>query len=151
MPPKRMSQRLHPDKAPPQELINLPPPNQPSTQILPTIVKGLEHLTFENIPDAQPHQPTHASTTVAGPSRTHDVITSSQTSAGAPRQSPPRAPSPVHMLPGDADPDQVQIDDWDKEAEEEEEAAAEEIARVQQEVERLRQEQEFILRRQAAV
>jgi hypothetical protein len=30
------------------------------------------------------------------------------------------------MLPGDADPDQVQINDWDEEAEEEEEAAEEE-------------------------
>jgi hypothetical protein len=121
-----MSQHLHPDEAPPQELINLPPPNQLSTQILTTIVEGPEHLTFRNILEAQPHQLTHASTTVAEPSHTHGVITSSQTSAGAPHQSPPLAPSPVHMLPGDADPDQVQINDWDEEAEEEEEAAAEE-------------------------
>jgi hypothetical protein len=154
MPPRRMSQLLHPDEAPPQELINLPPPNQSSTQILPTIVEDPEHLTFGNIPEIpkeQPHQPTHTSTAVAGLSHTHDAVTSSQTSAGAPRQSPPQAHSLVHILLGDADPDQVQIDDWDEEAEEEAAAAEEkELARVQQEIERLRQEQESILRRQAA-
>jgi hypothetical protein len=134
-----MSQRLHPDEAPPQSLINLSPPNQPSTQILSIIIEGPEHRTFRNIPEAQAHQPTHASTTIAGPSHTHDAATSSQTNAGAPRQSPLRAPSPVHMLPGDAKPDQIQIDDWDEETEEEEEVASEEeeLARVQQEIERL--------------
>jgi hypothetical protein len=36
------------------------------------------------------------------------------------------------MLPGDADPDQVQIDDFDEEAKKEEAAAeGEELARVQ--------------------
>jgi hypothetical protein len=52
MPPKRMSQCLHLDEAPLQELINLPPPNQPSTHILPTIVEGPEQLTFQYIPEA---------------------------------------------------------------------------------------------------
>jgi hypothetical protein len=42
------------------------------------------------------------------------------------------------MLPGDAKPDQIQIDDWDEETEEEEVASEEEeLARVQQEIERL--------------
>jgi hypothetical protein len=52
------------------------------------------------------------------------------------------------MLPGDTNPDQVQIDDWYEEAEEEEAVVEEEeLARVQQEIERLRQELESILRR----
>jgi transposase-like protein len=55
------------------------------------------------------------------------------------------------MDQGDAEFDQVQIHDWDEEAEEDESTAEEEeLARVQQEIERLRQEQESILRRQAA-
>jgi hypothetical protein len=69
-----------------------------------------------------------------------------------PHQSPPWAPSPIHMFRGDAELDQVQIHDWDKEAEEDEAAAEEEeLARVQQEIERLRQEQESVLRRQIAI
>jgi hypothetical protein len=56
------------------------------------------------------------------------------------------------MLPRDVELDQVQIGDWDEEAEEEKAAVEEEgIARVQQEIEKLRQEQEAIWRRQAAV
>jgi uncharacterized protein (DUF3084 family) len=49
------------------------------------------------------------------------------------------------MLPRDVELDQVQIGDWDEEAEEEKAAVEEEgIARVQQEIEKLRQEQEAI-------
>jgi hypothetical protein len=56
------------------------------------------------------------------------------------------------MAQGDAELDQVRIDDWDKEAEEDEAAAEEEeLARVQQEIEGLQQEQESGLRRQAVV
>jgi hypothetical protein len=55
-------------------------------------------------------------------------------------------------LAGTNEPDHVQIDDWDDEAEEEALAAAEEeLVRVQQEIERLRQEQESILGRQATM
>jgi hypothetical protein len=99
MPPKRVSQCLHPDEAPPQESTNPAQPNQPSTQILPTIVEGQEHPTFRNTPELQLHQPTHASTnqpthppstnqpthastTIVGPSQTNDTATSSQTSTG---------------------------------------------------------------------
>jgi hypothetical protein len=90
----------------------------------------------------QLHQPAHASTSAAGPSHT---------GGGAPRQSPPRAPSPIHTLLGDAKFDQVQIIYWGKEAKEEDAAAEEEeLAKVQQEIERLRQEEESILRRHAA-
>jgi hypothetical protein len=47
----------------------------------------------------------------------------------------------VHILPGDTNPDQVQINDWDEEAKEAATAEEEEeLARVQQEIERLWQE-----------
>jgi hypothetical protein len=50
------------------------------------------------------------------------------------------------MLSGDAELNQVQINDWDEEAKEDEAAVEEEeLARVQQEIERLQQEQESIL------
>jgi hypothetical protein len=55
-------------------------------------------------------------------------------------------------MQGEVELDQIQVHDWDEEAEEEEVAAEEEeLARVQQEIERLRQEQESIMRRQAVV
>jgi hypothetical protein len=56
-------------------------------------------------------------------------------------------------LVGTDEPDHVQIDDWDDEAEKEEAASKEEedLARVQQEIERFRQEEESILRRQATM
>jgi hypothetical protein len=45
------------------------------------------------------------------------------------------------VFPGDTEFYQVQIHDWDEEAEEDEVVATEEeLARVQQEIERLRQE-----------
>jgi hypothetical protein len=45
------------------------------------------------------------------------------------------------MAQGDVELNQIQIHDWDEEAEEDEAAAEEEeLARVQQEIERLRQE-----------
>jgi hypothetical protein len=50
------------------------------------------------------------------------------------------------------EPDRIQIDDWDDEAEEEAVAAEEEeLARVQLKIERLQQEQESILKRQATM
>jgi hypothetical protein len=121
------------------------------TQILPTIVEAPENSAFENILEVHLHQQINTSTTVAEPS--HDAATSSQATAGAPRQSFLWAPSPIHTLLGDAELDHVQIDDWDDEAEEEASAATEEeeLARVQQEIERLQQEQESILRWQAAI
>jgi hypothetical protein len=148
VPSSRTTPTMHPDEAPPQEPTNHPPLNQSSTQILSTIDAGLEHPSFGNIHEVQLHQPTHASTKVAGPSQTNGVATSNHTTGGALRQSTLRAPSPIHMLPGDTELSQVRIDDWDKEAEEKEAAVEEgELARVQQEIERLQQEQESILRR----
>jgi hypothetical protein len=56
------------------------------------------------------------------------------------------------MAQGDAELDQVRINDWDKEAEEDEAAAEEEeLARVQREIEGFQHEQESSLRRQAVV
>jgi hypothetical protein len=55
------------------------------------------------------------------------------------------------MAQGDIELDQVQIYDWDEEAEEDEAAVEEEeLVRIKQEIVRLWQEQEYILRRQAA-
>jgi hypothetical protein len=125
MPPRRFSQCLHTNEAPPQK-----PTNQP-TQTLSTI-DGIipEHPNLRHIHEAQPHQPTHASTSATGPSQTNGATTTSHTMGGAPQQSPPQAPSPIQMLPDDAKLSQVQIDDWDEEAKEEEtEAEEEELAR----------------------
>jgi hypothetical protein len=127
MPPRRSNQRLHSDEVPPQEPTKHTSLNQPTNQILPTIDEGPEHPAFRHIPEVQLHQPTCASTSAAGPSQTNDVATSSHTGGRAPRQSLLRAPSPIHMLPGDAEFDQVQIGDWDEEAAAVEE---EELARV---------------------
>jgi hypothetical protein len=55
---------------------------------------------------------------------------------------------PVQVIQGIAEFDQIQIQDWDKEAEEDEAAAEEEeLIWVQQEIQRLRQEQESIMGR----
>jgi hypothetical protein len=122
MPPRRMSQHLQPDEGPPQESTN-DPFQQPSTQILPTITKGHEQPTFRDILEVHLHQPAHIST---------------QTSRGAPRQSPPRAPSSAQMAQGDAELDHIQAHDLDEEANEDKVVAKEELVRVQQEIERLR-------------
>jgi hypothetical protein len=87
MPPRRFYQRLHSEEAPPQEPNNHRPLHQP-TQTLSTIDKVLEHPTLENIPEVELHQPTHPSTSAAGPSQANGVATSSHTTGGAPHQSP---------------------------------------------------------------
>jgi hypothetical protein len=82
--------------------------------------------------------------TAAGSSHSGGGTNSTQTPGGAPHQSLPRVPTPPKEL------DQVLVQDWDEEAEEDEAATEEEeLIRVQQEIERLRQEQESIMRRQA--
>jgi hypothetical protein len=76
----------------------------------------------------------------------HSTTTSIQATAGAPRQPLSWAPSPIHTSPGSEEPDHVQIDDWDDEAEEDAATTEEEeLAKVQQEIGRLRLEQESIL------
>jgi hypothetical protein len=90
------------------------------------------------------------SATVVGSSQHGGGTSSTQTNGGDPRQSPPRAPSPVQDVQGDAELDQVQVQDWDEEAEQDKATAEEEeLARVQQEIERIQQEQESTMRRQA--
>jgi hypothetical protein len=130
MPLKRMSKHLHTDKGPPQESTNDPSLHQLSIQNLPTITEDPEHPTFRDIPKVQLHQPAHISTNMVGPSQYIGTASSTQTNGGALRQSPPQAPSPVHMAQGDAELDQVQIQDWDEEADEDEAAVEEELARV---------------------
>jgi hypothetical protein len=102
---RRLSQRLYPGDGPPQESTDNPPLHQTSTQILPTTAEEPEHPTFENTPEVHLHQPSHASTPAAGPSQNSGTASSSQVSEGALRQSPPRAPLPIHMFPGDVELD----------------------------------------------
>jgi hypothetical protein len=85
MTPRRVSQRLHLDK----DLAQAFTDNHPSTQTNSTIVEGLEHLTFGYIPEVQLHQPHNMSTTTAGSSQNSGGASSTQTSRGAPHQSPP--------------------------------------------------------------
>jgi hypothetical protein len=142
MPPKRMSNRLHPQNPPPQESIIPPPPNQPpawSTQILPAIAEGVEYPEFEDIPKMCLDQPINTSTEVE-PS--HIISTSNQAAERDLHQPPPQ----------EEESDHVQIDDWDNEAKEEATTSAEEeLARVQQEIERFRQKHGSIMRRHAAM
>jgi hypothetical protein len=111
MPLRRMSQYLHPDEGPLRESTNNPPLHQPSTQNLPTIIEDHEHPTFGDIPEVQLHQPAHISTTAAGASQNTGAASSTQTDGWAPRQSPTRAHSPIHMAQGDAELIQIQIHD----------------------------------------
>jgi hypothetical protein len=62
MPPRRVSNHLHPVDTPLQESIIPPPPNQSTTQILPTIIEHAQHQTFEDIREMNLHQPINAST-----------------------------------------------------------------------------------------
>jgi hypothetical protein len=142
MPPRRTSQRLHPDKGLPQTFDqNQIPFHHPPTQALPTITETVEHLTFDNIPEIQ-QQSANMSTTAAGSSHNGKDTSSTQTNEGATHQSPLRAPLPVQVVEGDTEFDQIQVQDWDEEAEEDEAAAKEEeLVRVQQKIERLQQEQ----------
>jgi hypothetical protein len=92
MPPRRTSQRLHPDEGLPQTSDQ----NQthPPTQALLTIAEGTEHATFDTIPEVQ-LQPTNMSTTTAGFGKNGGAASSTQTNGGALHQLPPRVPSLV--------------------------------------------------------
>jgi hypothetical protein len=80
---------------------------------------------FGGVPKAHLHQPINTSTTVEESS--HNKAATSQATTGAPHQSFAWAPRPE-----DGEPDQIQIDDWDAEAEEEAAASEEEkLATVQ--------------------
>jgi hypothetical protein len=116
MPPRRKSNRLHPHNASSQESIIPPPPNQPPTQILPSIAEGAEYPAFEDIHEMRLHQPINTSTE-AKPS--YSFATSSQATGGAPHQ----------PLLQEEEPDHIQVDDWDNEADEEAAAGEEDLAR----------------------
>jgi hypothetical protein len=60
------------------------------------------------------------STTATGSSQNGGGTSSTQTNRGDPHQSPLRAPSPVQVIQGNVEFDQIQVQDWDKEAEEDE-------------------------------
>jgi hypothetical protein len=101
------------------------PFHQSPTQALLTIAEAAEHPTFDNIPEIQLQQ-VNMSTTTAGSSQNGGGTSSTQTNGGAPLQSPPRAPSPVQVIQANAEFDQIQMQDWDEEAEEDEAVAEEE-------------------------
>jgi hypothetical protein len=148
MPPRRTSQRLHQDECSTQSS-DQNKTHHPSTQALPNIAEGAEHLTFDTIPQVQLELANMPTTTA---SSYHDgrVASSTQTNGGAPHETPPRAPLSVQVIHDDPEFDQIQVQDCDEEAEEIKVAAEEEeLIRVQQEIERLRQEQEYIMKHQA--
>jgi hypothetical protein len=117
MPPRRANQHLHLDEGLPQTT-DQNNSHQPPTQALPNIVETSEH-------------PANMST-VVGSSDNGGGASSTQTLRGAPHQSPLRVPSLPQEL------DQVLVQDWDEEAEEDEATTEdEELIRVQQEIERL--------------
>jgi hypothetical protein len=91
------------------------------------------------------------STTTAGSSQNDGGASSTHTNGGDPHQSPLRAPSPIHANQGDAELNQIHVQDWDEEDHEDKVGAEEEeLIWVQQEIGRLCQEQESLMRRQAA-
>jgi hypothetical protein len=126
MPPRRVSQSLHPDESLPQDSTINPPLHQPSTQIHPTITEGLESPNFGDIPEVQLHQPANMSTTTEGSSHNGGGASSTQTSGCVLHQSPPRTPSPIQVIHGNTELDQIQVQDCDEEAYEVEIAEEEE-------------------------
>jgi hypothetical protein len=108
MPPRRTSQRLHPNEALRQNLAeNHQTIPHPSTQTLSTIPKGPGPSTLGNIPKVQPHQLANMSTTVPNSSQNNGGASSTQTNGGAPHQSPLRAPSLIQLIQGDTEFDQI--------------------------------------------
>jgi hypothetical protein len=131
MPPRRISQRL---SQPGDEALQPAfAQNQPPTQNLSTIIEGLEHATFSDIPEVELQNPTNnnVSTIAAGSSQNTRGASSTQTNGGAPHQSPPWAPSPIHVIQENAKFENLQVEDWENEASEDEAAEEVELARVQ--------------------
>jgi hypothetical protein len=140
IPPRRISQRLHPDEGLPQASNqNQPPFQQPSTQAFSVITEAAEHPTFGNILEVQPQQ-ANMSTITTGTSQTSRSDQHLNTN--------PPLPSQVNQ--DEAELNQIEVQDWDKAEEDEAEAEENELIKVQHEIERLRQEQESIMRRQAS-
>jgi hypothetical protein len=128
MPPRRVSQRLYPDEGLLQTSDqNQPPLQQPPTQTLPTITEATEP-TFNNIPEVQLQQAI-ISTTAA--------VTSQGNGGDQHLNTNPLSP-PSQVDPGEAEFNQIEVQDWDEAEEEEVEADESELIRVQQEIGRLR-------------
>jgi hypothetical protein len=102
-----------------------------------TIAEGSKDPTFGDIFELQLHQPATMFTTAAGSSQNGGGTSSTQTNRGDPHQSPPRALPLVQDVQGNGELNQIQVQDWDNEVEEDEAATKEELTRVQQEIERL--------------
>jgi hypothetical protein len=137
MPPRRTSQRLHPDEGSTQTF-DQNQTHRPSTQVLPTITERAEHLIFDTIPQDQ-LQPSNMPTTTAGSSQNGEAASSTQTNGGAPHQTSSRAPSPVQVIHDDLEFDQIQVQDWDEETEEIKAAVEEEeLIKIQQKIGRLK-------------
>jgi hypothetical protein len=89
------------------------------------------------------------STTATGSSQNSSGACSTQTNGGPPHQSPQWVPSPIQVIQGNVQLEQIQVEDWEDDDLKDEVAKEEELAWVQQGIERLHQEQEVITRRQA--
>jgi hypothetical protein len=127
MPPRRVSQCLHPNRGLLQSFDqNQPPFQQPSTQTLHTITEAAE-LTFDNITEVQLHHAT-ISTTAA---------IASQSNEGDQHLNTNPLPPPSQVNQGEAEFNQIEAQDWDEVEEEEAEADESELTRVQQEMEKL--------------
>jgi hypothetical protein len=55
-------------------------------------------------------------TIVVGSNQNRGGTSSTQTNGGAPQQPPPWAPSPIQVIQGDTELEQVQLQDWEEEA-----------------------------------
>jgi hypothetical protein len=121
MPPRTISQYLHPDEG----LLetsdqNQPPLQHPSTKALPTITKVVE-LTFDNIPEVQLQQTTMSTT----------AVVTSQGNEGDLHLNTNPHPPPSQVNQGEAEFNQIEVQYWDEAEEEEVEADENELIRVQ--------------------
>jgi hypothetical protein len=85
----------------PEDKANQPSTHNTPTQNLETVIEGLWHEAFDDIPEVQLQHPISNTTTVAGSSQNAEGANSTQTNEGAPHQLPPRAPLPIQVIQGD--------------------------------------------------
>jgi hypothetical protein len=107
--------------------------NQSPTQNLLTIPEGLEHTTFDDIPEVELQHPANnnASITAVGSSQNVRGASSTQSNGGAPHQSSLWAPLPIQVIQEKLKLEQHQVKDWEDEASKDEVAEEVELARVQ--------------------
>jgi hypothetical protein len=149
MPSRRLSQHLQwpGDEALPHTSAQ----NQLLTQNLSTITEGLEHATFDDVPEVELQHiaNNNTSTTELGSSHNLEGTSSTQTNGGALHQSLLWAPSLIQVIQDNVELEQIQVEDWEEEWLKDEATEEEELARVLQEIKRLHQEQKAITRRHA--